>query len=134
MGKLCVADTANYHNGCSLGVKYGFCISAYYKDMNAEHKYVCTLSAEQKVKAEIELNESELWRERDIQILRDKVLDNKGLYTTFVSPIVCYRDCPCSLNCAAEAAPSLTVGGGGGRWEVDLGLRLFASRTRLCSH
>ena len=42
-------------------------------------KYVCTLSAELQEKAKKELFEKEEWRNRDIQALRERVLQNKGI-------------------------------------------------------
>jgi len=48
-------------------------------EMATSEKYQCGLTAELLKKAEEELNEKEKWRERDIQALRDMMLQHKGI-------------------------------------------------------
>ena len=47
-------------------------------------KYKCRLSLSLLEKAEIELNEKEKWRDRDIQALRDMVILHKGLTSSII--------------------------------------------------
>jgi len=49
-------------------------------DVSAPVKYQCTLTAELLEKAEKELNEKEKWRDRDIQALRNMVVEHKGIW------------------------------------------------------